>query len=252
MAYVKRKKKDKEIDETGVIAEWKKEFKLVVMSAVKAGATKKELQEKVLESFLDYCGKVDISGEDMVDMVMKIAPTKEDIKESDLGAPVSYAKFAESIIEDRDDKVASDYTIQAEEMLKKAEAEKISAQHVQPFKYGEDITYPAGVTFDAQSEAKKQGFSEVTPPSDDEDEFSRNMRKFDAKELVEAAKRHSEEMDNKLMRVRAAAKKGGVIRDVRESLRFNGLSFCEAPSNPFKGVPESERPVLKDDSEDDN
>lgn len=227
MAYPRVKKKDKLIEEDGIIAAWKSEFKQIVMDSVRAGCTKKELQEKVLESFLDYCAKVDISGEDMVEMVMKIAPCKEDIKESDLGAPVSYATFAKSIIRDRDDKVASDCTIPASEMLERAKSEKLSGQTVTPYKPGSDVTYPTGTVFDAKEEAKKVGFTEEVRPPDDQDEFNRTMKKFTSKEIIEGVKKHQKDLDERLMRVRAAAKKGGMYKDIRDSLRFDGRSYIE-------------------------
>lgn len=237
-----RKKKDKVVDDDSLIAEWKREFKSVVMSAVKDGCTEKELKEKVLESFLDYCAKVDISGEKMVEMVMKIAPVREDIKETDLLAPVSYASFAESIIEDRSDKVASDCTVSASDMAARMEAKKVSANRVTPYKPGDDVTYPTGVVFDAKEEAKKVGFKEEVRPPDDQDEFNRTMKKYEQPALIEMAKQHERQLNDRLTKVRAAAKKNGVIRDVRESLRFDGRSYIETPNNPYAGVPESERP----------
>lgn len=231
MAYPRRKKRDEVADETGIIAAWKLEFKKVVIESVRAGCTEKELKEKVLESFLDYCSKVDINGQDMVDMVMKIAPVRDDIKDSDLGAPVSYAKFAESIIEDRDDKVASDFTITADAMFEEAKAEKLSGQTVTPYKPGEDVTYPAGVTFDAKEEAKKVGFAEEVRPPDDEDELNRTMTKFTSSDILEGVKKHQRDLDEKLMRVRAAAKKSGQYKDIREDLRFDGRSYIALGDN---------------------
>lgn len=227
MAYPRAKKKDKLIDEDGIIAAWKSEFKQVVMESVRAGCTKKELQEKVLESFLDYCSKVDISGEDMVEMVMKIAPCKEDIKDSDLGAPVSYATFAKSLIVDRDNKQASDCTIPAERMLEKVKAEKLSGQTVTPYKPGEEITYPTGVTFDAKEEAKKVGFSQEVRPPDDQDEFNRTMKKYTPAEILDKVKQHQKNLDERLMKVRAAAKKSGQYKDIRDSLRLDGRSYID-------------------------
>ncbi|MBO7447390.1 hypothetical protein J6U78_03580 [bacterium] len=130
-----------------------------VSKAMGKEVTKKEFQKILTKAYLDSLeGKEIKDATKIIETIMKFAPTKEDLKESELGEPISILVYAESII---DDKVPPK-VIKADTIFKEGDKKKIMAKVTEPFRMGDTVKYDKEEKYDAMKEAAKPPEPETT------------------------------------------------------------------------------------------
>ena len=123
-----------------------------VSKAMGKEVTKKEFQKILTKSYLESLeGKEIKDATKIIETIMKFAPTKEDLKESELGEPISILVYAESIIDDKE----PPKVIKADTIFKEGDKKKIMAKVTEPFRMGDTVKYDKEEKYDAMQEAIK-------------------------------------------------------------------------------------------------